>query len=570
MGQTASSAAHVHEYPLLDVHTLFSFASQRLVTPVEAPVLRKKLNSVTINEKAQLAKADLAQLMLLDDFSVLLIYDYMLRAGKFPLWGSDKDLILTADELVVAAVLLGGRYKKLKLNLNYDQLLFSVLATPESGSFAEKFDVELKTVTFLEDVPAKDDLMNASRHVDWSKFEAEGPLFESKYIDKHIDSGHFVSLLTLFLIIYSIPQRKRPQMYAEFQHKLTQRRPYEAVAKNFVHYTSSSAKISFSEYKQALPLLQPLLAYGFEFLVDVLFSDTATESDTVADETISKLVNEPTISLLSAILAGMGGKLAGISLSRKNLVKLYLGSESGFSIRSLELKIFKWHAPTILLVSGKRLKTSNKRYETFDSEYPRYFRSLENPLRDWQHANDTITYAVLVHQPWKISNKMNFGDFNTTIISLQPFVNVFKGRTPESIYFNTLGMGLGFGNAQPINKNTVRRYCPGSVSLTIEANLEYAVFRHIPSLANSGLNFFQTASQPDLSRQDYEDRFLITDLEVWGVGSTKELEEQRKQWEWEKKLAEARQSVNLNSMKEDRALLEMVGLVGNHGLGGSV
>ena len=72
------------------------------------------------------------------------------------------------------------------------------------------------------------------------------------------------------------------------------------------------------------------------------------------------------------------------------------------------------------------------------------------------------------------------------------------------------------------------------------------------------------------SSQDYEDRFLITDLEVWGVGSSKELEEQKKQWDWEKKQAEARQSVNLRSMGEDRALLEMVGLVGNHGSGGSV
>ena len=32
---------------------------------------------------------------------------------------------------------------------------------------------------------------------------------------------------------------------------------------------------------------------------------------------------------------------------------------------------------------------------------------------------------------------------------------------------------------------------------------------------------------------------MITYLEVWGIGSTKELEEQRKQWEWEEKQAQA-------------------------------
>lgn len=63
---------------------------------------------------------------------------------------------------------------------------------------------------------------------------------------------------------------------------------------------------------------------------------------------------------------------------------------------------------------------------------------------------------------------------------------------------------------------------------------------------------------------------MITDIEVWGVGSNKELDEQRKQWEWEEKQAKARQSVNLRNTGEERAFLEMAGLVGNHGSGGSI
>lgn len=109
---------------------------------------------------------------------------------------------------------------------------------------------------------------------------------------------------------------------------------------------------------------------------------------------------------------------------------------------------------------------------------------------------------------------------------------------------------------------------PGDISLTIEANLEFAIFRHISSPNSNGASFFQKSKQNEISVQDFEDRFMISDLEVWGIGSTKELEEQRKQWAWEEKQAEARQSVNLRGLGEERAFLEMVGLVGNHSANG--
>ncbi|KAM9923335.1 hypothetical protein OXX80_011582 [Metschnikowia pulcherrima] len=131
-------------------------------------------------------------------------------------------------------------------------------------------------------------------------------------------------------------------------------------------------------------------------------------------------------------------------------------------------------------------------------------------------------------------------------------------------------MGIGFGNEQPVNKNNTRRHLPGSVSLTIEANLEFGIFRHIVNAGANTPRFFETSSQDTVRDQDYEDRFMITDLEVWGVGSTKELDEQRKQWEWEEKQAQARQGVNLRNLGEERAFLEMAGLVGNQGSGGSV
>ena len=575
MGQSSSAESFSHSYSPQQVHTLLSYACQRLITPVEAQTLRKKLNSTTVNEKAQLSRADLAQLLLLNDPPSLVVYKCLQKLGKFPFFGEENDSTITADELIVASMLISGRFKKLKLNTDYDKLIFRALATSKLDAVTEKSEQLPVSVKFGRGIENPEHLQMASRFVDWSSMLG----FESVDTDGYfISRSEMVQLLALFLVIYSIPKRKRISMQTELLQKLDNDwRSFEAAGEQLTTFIRSSEKISYQDFSLALALLGPLVHYGFEFLVDVMLSDTTEHSDTTETKkgpdlevTKSHLINSSTIALLAATFAGLGGKQAGISLTRQNLVKLYLGSESGFSIRSLELKVFKWHAPTILLVSGERLRTTIKRYETFDLEYPRFFRSLESPLKPWQQPNDKITYAVLVHEPWKVSNKKNFGDTNTTIIALEPRLDVFKGIASESIYFNTLGMGLGFGNSQPINKNTLKRYAPGSVSLTIEANLEFAVFRHISSQAGSGITSFATGVQPDISGQDYEDRFLITDLEVWGVGSSKELEEQKKQWDWEKKQAEARHSVNLRSMGEDRALLEMVGLVGNHGSGGSV
>lgn len=62
-------------------------------------------------------------------------------------------------------------------------------------------------------------------------------------------------------------------------------------------------------------------------------------------------------------------------------------------------------------------------------------------------------------------------------------------------------MGIGIGNYQPINKSNNRRYLSGTVSLTIESNLEFSVFRHIPSARNLSENF-NTSKNAFLSSQD--------------------------------------------------------------------
>lgn len=259
------------------------------------------------------------------------------------------------------------------------------------------------------------------------------------------------------------------------------------------------------------------------------------------------------------------------------LRKLYVGAESGFSMRSMESKVFKWNAPTIVLVSGKRVgKKPNKRYDTFKDTFPRFHPSNTEAKYTFDNENDDsskITFGIYIKQAWKITNGQNFGNGKGMIFQLDARQNLFKGSksvtVPHYCYFSTAGGGLGFGSAPPrINANGSKTYSPGIVSLTIDQSMEFCVFRHL------GLGGSYEPGSIHLSHSDipeYEDRFAITDLEVWGCGTDKELAEQAKNWEWEHREAQARQKLNMMNWEDGKALLEMAGLVGRSGdSGGSV
>lgn len=99
------------------------------------------------------------------------------------------------------------------------------------------------------------------------------------------------------------------------------------------------------------------------------------------------------------------------------------------------------------------------------------------------------------------------------------------------------------------------QYAFGDVSLTLEPSFEYGVFRNV------GSETFQSSQIRNSA--DFEDRFAITELEVWGVGADDVLREQAKLWAWEENEAMRRKNVNLSKdIEESRALLELAGLVG--------
>ena len=88
----------------------------------------------------------------------------------------------------------------------------------------------------------------------------------------------------------------------------------------------------------------------------------------------------------------------------------------------------------------------------------------------------------------------------------------------------------------------------GPVSLTLDESLEYGVFNH--DSAGGG------SFHPSQSRSgDWQDRFEIESL--------------RKAWEFVVGEAAARKHIRRGKdIESDRALLEMAGLVGNHGASG--
>ena len=106
----------------------------------------------------------------------------------------------------------------------------------------------------------------------------------------------------------------------------------------------------------------------------------------------------------------------------------------------------------------------------------------------------------------------------------------------------------------------------GPVSLSIDDSFEFGVFNH--DWSSRGGAFHTSITR----KFNFQDRFRVDSLEVWGCGGDEEAKQQADRWAWEEREAESRRKVNLGTgdREADRALLEMAGLVGNNRSGGSM
>jgi hypothetical protein len=322
----------------------------------------------------------------------------------------------------------------------------------------------------------------------------------------------------------------------------------------------------------------------------------------------------------------------------RRLHPLYLGHNHGYSMGSFEKSVFKWRAPSILLISGTLLSPTTKQSHAraFLDELPHRrlsssvnspppLKSAVDPAESPTQDTQRIIYGAYIPVPWEVTNKSTFGTDKTTLFQLSPVHDVFPASSVNQnyTYFNkpsSLYSGLGFGSPLPTyssmtasqQSNSTRRssitnysardtaygsgsfsessfsgpsspgltrrssligdeYIPlGPVSLHIDDALEFGVFTHATSSGGS----FQPSKLPATARSgngaDWQDRFEIDAIEVWGVGDASIAEEQRRAWLWEARESERSKTVNLGigDIEADRELLKMAGLMKDEGRSG--
>ena len=255
--------------------------------------------------------------------------------------------------------------------------------------------------------------------------------------------------------------------------------------------------------------------------------------------------------------------LKGDSIFRR-LRPLYAGGDAGFSIGSIEQKVLNWRAPSILLVAGTRLPSvpqgSGERAFA-EALPPKWFPDGVSS----NSKSGRVIFGAYLDVPWKQTHKEAIGGAEMLLFQLEPIHEVFRASTISKDYVTFTRSGISFGSppapSKPIS-GLSSHVALGPVSLMLNESLEFGVFTHNSA---GGGSFHPSQSR----KHDWQDRFEIESLEVWGCGGDEEAQKQKAAWAFEEREAEARKHLKLGKdIEADRALLEMAGLVGNHNASG--
>ncbi|KAF2709697.1 restriction of telomere capping protein 5 [Pleomassaria siparia CBS 279.74] len=289
------------------------------------------------------------------------------------------------------------------------------------------------------------------------------------------------------------------------------------------------------------------------------------------------ILREPGEILNLTLLSQLSFFIKGSSLFRR-LRPLYSGNKHGFSMGSFEKGVHNWRAPSILLVSGRLLPEtpSNARERTLQDALPS--KRLPSSISEQDASSTTLTFGAYIPVQWKHTPKTCFGDHSTVLFQLSPTHDVFSASafSTDYIYNNkppTHPSGVGFGSAVPqqtsaYNSHSQGQIPLGPVSLHLDDALEFGIFTH----RSEGGGSFKPSKLPMRRGKDWQDRFEIESLEVWGCGGDDVAEEQRKAWAWEEREAEARRRINFGTgdIDADRELLKMAGIISGDRSGGSM
>lgn len=533
------------------------------------------------------------------------IFQIVSFIGSFPFL-HDAPVILGFEQMIMVVAIMTERYTKVlaKSASSRRKLLFKSLAVydrkkseigtqsvsdPNPNS-ASGFAVDQAGYDLDDDDEDYDDndddelVMAALNSLDIDDaFKAGG----SRATTTHgamIPADNFRRLIMLLLLTAPLSPQENLSAYAE---RVTGcaldnlRAAAENVLSAFINVETTPG-ITFAQFRDVLPVSFPYLFNGFNPLFErFLFSKNLDLSKRegsmstlgpLAAPALPPLLQDKGQILNLGTLSQLSFFINGDDLFRR-LRLLYSGADAGYSMGSFETKVFNWRAPTILLVSGTRLDNDEETRRGsegvfYDSLPPQRFPNGSGPDRD------RLIFGVLLRQPWRVTHKECFGADDTLLFQLAPNHDVFPASTMNKNYAAFTKPpahhpGISFGSPPPPT-NTSSRHAPlrhlGPISLTLDSSFEFGVFNH--DYASRGGAFATSISR----KFDFQERFAVDDIEVWGCGGDEEAKIQRERWEWEAREAEARRRVNLGTgdVAADRALLEMAGLVGSNRSGGSM
>ncbi|KAG4255019.1 hypothetical protein FPRO04_03553 [Fusarium proliferatum] len=531
------------------------------------------------------------------------IFQMVSYIGAFPFL-QDAPVVLEFQRMIMVVVIMTERYRTVLARGSSDRtkLLFKSLAV---------FDRKMSEAGAHPDTPhiapieSKDDKEKPTSRVAGFAVDAAGDededgedddlvltAFELLDIKDAVDQGHapvfhgatiptdnFRKLIMLLLLAAPLDPQESLSMYSSRvvgQELEGLRGAAESILASFVNAETSTG-IKYNHFRTIIPVICPHLFRGFNGLFErFLFSqnldfskhqnDTpaTTSSQKVAQPLLTdtgEILNQNTLSQISFFLPGT-------DLFRRVRL-LYSGNDAGFSMGSFQTKVFNWQAPTLLLVSGTRLGD-----EPEGGQESSFAASL--PPKRFPHGSksDRLTFGVYVREPWKHTHRECFGDSETTLFQLEPIHDVFPASTINKDYVTFTKAPahhpmMSFGCPHPHPSQAHRKADMlrlGPVSLLLDDSFEFAVFNH--DFTSRGGAFHSSV----VRKYDFQDRFQIESLEVWGCGGDKEAQAQAEKWAWEEREAEARRKINLGNgdIEADRALLEMAGLIGGNRSGGSM
>lgn len=515
--------------------------------------------------------------------------------GAFPFL-QDAPAIMGLDALVNTVIILTERYQRLLLKGSTDRrkLLFKSLAvydrkllqsqdgqdgvhdnTPTPGASGPSMG------SAEEEEPDDDDglVISTLELLDCVEaYEDAGPPTTHEAI---IPADNFRKLIMLLLLVAPMDPQEKLSQYAERTTGAeleSLRSAAESILAAFLNVEKSPG-IRSRAFDIVLPVALPFLFQGFNALFGrFLFSKNlefnkqrgpGDQADAPSQLVAAPLLQGKASIMNSTIISQLSFFIPGSSLFRR-LRMLYSGEHDGFSMGSFETKVFNWRAPTIMLVRGSRIADSSGGSEE------RFAASLPPKRFPDGSKSSRLTYGLYVSQPWRHSHKECFGDSDTLLFQLEPVHDVFPASALNRDYvsFTKPGIaatntGIAVGNPLPTSSSSYRRHSIthlGSVALLLDSSFEFGVFTHDNSSRGG-------AFQGSVSRQfDFQDRFEIESLEVWGCGGDEEAKVQAERWAFEAREAEARRRINLGTgdIEADRALLEMAGLIGGNRSGGSM